>query len=397
MTVQRLILLCSVLGLLSCTKDPLIFVIEDSITLSPILEPIPESEAEKKEWDATLQWLFAMQRPSGLLESSEHTNFVSLYDNALAAIYFIHLGERERAERILDFFLSQTQNELLAQPGGFFQFRNVEGQNGNRKWLGDNAWLLLALNQYEEAYGSSKYGEMQAQLSAWIRSLQDLDGGLFGGTNEDGSTIPKVTEGMITAFKAVQGYDHFHQRLLEYLHTNRWDNNEKVLLSWPENQAYRLALDVHTLGSAIFPELANDLLKEAHRFKTVQALTLTGEPIEGYCFDEDKDVVWLEGTAQMAVALKLAQRHAEADAILAQLDKAFIKSSSYPGAQGLPYASNPGTGYENEPLWAHADLAPALSATLWYLFAKEGFNPFGQGDIKEIPREDQFWSPILSN
>jgi hypothetical protein len=315
----------------------------------------------------------------------------------LAAIYFLHLGERQRAERILDFFQGQIQTELLAQPGGFYQFRNVEGKEGSSKWLGDNAWLLLALNHYEEAYGAAKYGEMQALLETWIRSLQDLDGGLLGGTRENGTNFPKVTEGMITAFKAVRGYDRFHQRLLEYLHTNRWDSNEKLLLSWPENQDYRLALDVHTLGSAIFPELANDLLKEAHRFKTVQALTLTGEPIEGYCFDEDKDVVWLEGTAQMAVALKSAQRHAEADAILAQLDKAFIKSGSYPGAQGLPYAANPGTGYENEPLWAHVDLAPALSATLWYRFAKEGFNPFGEADTKKIPSEDQFWSPILSN
>ena len=158
-----------------------------------------------------------------------------------------------------------------------------------------------------------------------------------------------------------------------------------------------MALDNQTLGSVIFDGFTTDLLQKAHRFKTVQELTLTGESIEGYCFDEDLDVVWLEGTAQMAVALQTAQNHEAANSILKQLEKAFILSSTHAGTHGLPYASNHGTGYGKDPLWDHADLAPALSATLWYRFAKEGLNPLGQNDGKEIPTADQFWLPVLSN
>jgi len=39
-----------------------------------------------------------MQHTSGLMESAENTNFVSLYDNALAAIFFIQEDEKAKAE-----------------------------------------------------------------------------------------------------------------------------------------------------------------------------------------------------------------------------------------------------------------------------------------------------------
>ncbi len=398
MTLKRLILLFPFVLMLACSKEALIADHEaDTRILMPSVENYTDSFTEKKDWDAATKWLFAMQGPSGLLESSENSNFVSLYDNALAAIYFIHLGEKERAERIFDLFHSKMQTELMTAPKGFYQFRDREGHNGSRTWMGDNAWLLLALNHYENVYGTTKYAAMQMELDTWLRSLQDVDGGLFGGLNEDGSTIPKVTEGIITAFRAVRGYDGFHQKLLTYLFAERWDEQQQILLSWPENEPYKLALDNQTLGSVIFDGFTTDLLQKAHRFKTVQELTLTGESIEGYCFDEDLDVVWLEGTAQMAVALQTAQNHEAANSILKQLEKAFILSSTHAGTHGLPYASNHGTGYGKDPLWDHADLAPALSATLWYRFAKEGLNPLGQNDGKEIPTADQFWLPVLSN
>ena len=79
-------------------------------------------------------------------------------------------------------------------------------------------------------------------MENWIISLQDSDGGLWGGTTTDGSQIGKVTEGMIDAFNAVSGYTSFHVNLLNYLENNRWNDSEQLLISWPNN-TYEYALD----------------------------------------------------------------------------------------------------------------------------------------------------------
>ena len=80
----------------------------------------------------TYHWLEKSQLPNGLLESTENGNFVSLYDNALAALLFTEQGELQRAEKIFNFFEARIDRELLKGKGGFFQFRNREGKNGSR-------------------------------------------------------------------------------------------------------------------------------------------------------------------------------------------------------------------------------------------------------------------------
>jgi hypothetical protein len=117
---------------------------------------------------------------------------------------------------------------------------------------------------------------------------------------------------------------------------------------------------------------------------------MTGEVLSGYCFDEDKDVVWLEGTAQMAVAFKSLGYDSKSTSLLKELEKSFIQGSTIENTKGVPYATNPGTSYGNSILWDHADIAPALSATIWYLFAKEDFNPLQLGK-KNIPKSNKFW------
>lgn len=77
--------------------------------------------------DPIKNWVYQMQHTSGLLESAEETNFVSLYDNALAAIFFIHDNQKEKAEGILNFYYSKINEEVLVN-GGFYQTRNIDGE-----------------------------------------------------------------------------------------------------------------------------------------------------------------------------------------------------------------------------------------------------------------------------
>ncbi|MDC6387495.1 hypothetical protein PP182_02290 [Maribacter sp. PR1] len=381
------------ISIISCQKDGVTTIHEDlQVVLDEAMENNPTGLHEKvssPNLDLT-NWIQNRQQSTGLLESSENSDFTSLYDNALAAIFFINEGQKENAEKIFDYYLSISETELQ-QNGGFYQFRKSDGTHPERIWMGDNAWILIALNHYSDKYQSSQYDNLAQQLENWLRSLQVEGGGLLGGINSDGSEIPLVTEGVITAFHAVRGYDEFHKNILFFLGQNRWDADLGLLMAWPENPEYTYALDVLSLSKGIFKDLSDDVLFQANRFLNEQTATITGETISGYCFDEDKDVVWLEGTAQMAVAFNGIQRFDLSKKIIDNLEKTIINSTITQNSKGLPYTANYGTSYGESMLWDHTDITPALSATIWYSFAKTGFNPFQLDQKSMIPEEDKFW------
>ena len=355
------------------------------------LHPYPK-ETLDSEAAESYTWLTNMQLPNGLLESTEGANFVSLYDNSLAALAFLSQGDIKRAEMIFDFFNARIESELMNTSGGFYQFRDAEGNNARTKWLGDNAWLLIALNNYEEITGNNRYQRMASELEKWIRSLQDTDGGLWGGTRENGNQIHKITEGIITAFNAVKGFDDFHKGILGFIKEQRWDANEQVLVAQPDFPRYNFALDLYPLGFLIMEDLTVEVLHNANKFLNTQKMALNGEVVEGYCFDEDKDVIWLEGTAQMALAYKVGGMDKEANSILNNLGETFIPSVLMNNVTAIPYTTNQGTSFETSNLWNNSCKVPALSSNVWYIFAKSAFSPFQLEKNKEIPAELKFWN-----
>ncbi len=340
--------------------------------------------------EKVFQWLVSIQLPNGLLESSENSNFVSLYDNALTAFVFMAKGERNKAEAIFDFFDSHQNQELLLSPGGFSQFRDRNGNPSGNRWMGDNAWLLMALNHHARIYNSTRYAELRLNMETWIRQLQNADGAIWGGFASNGTRIGIVTEGMIDAFNAVPGYDSFHKKALLYLETNRWDESGKQLISWPGN-TYELALDNYPWAYCTFEDFPVAILDKASIFKNTQSATVSGSMITGYAPDIDNDVVWLEGTGEMAVAWNKAGKDSIARYYLNEMDKANIESTLHSGTKGLPYVSNPGTSYGSGALWQGADTKPCISSSAWFIFGVMKFDPFLNGYQKGIPAGDKFW------
>jgi cellulose synthase operon protein B len=337
-----------------------------------------------------LNWFTQMQNDNGLLESSANSNFVSLYDNALSALVFIANEDYEKAESIFDFFNARIESELQSGAGGFSQFRDAQGAPNGNRWLGDNAWLLIALNNYHEKTGSTAYSQLSTAIENWIISLQDVDGGLWGGTRTDGSQIGKVTEGMIDAFNAVSGYTSFHSNLLNYLENDRWNDNENLLISWPNN-TYEYALDNFPWGYCVFEDFPGSTLFAANMFWCTQQATQNNLSVKGYCFDIDRDAVWLEGTGEMVVAFQKAGDIISANFYLQEMEKVFSGSPGVSNGLGLPYATNLGTGYGGDLLWTGSDTAPCVSSTAWYIFGMLQFDPFEVGYEKHIPLEDKFW------
>lgn len=336
-------------------------------------------------------WFNNQQLSNGLLESIENGNIVSLYDNALGAMVFMLRGDFTKAEKIFDFFNARINTELTKGVGGFSQLRDRNGAPNNHRWMGDNAWLLIALNNYKDLTGFTTYDNLASELSNWLTSLQDDDGGLFAGYNSDNSLLNfKVTEGNIDALNAIDGYTAFHSQLLGFLENDRWDVVDKNLVAWPTNPTYLYALDLHPWSYSMFNNYPVSALTTAQRFLTTQTAT-NGAQITGYCFDTDKDVVWPEGTGQMALAFGIAGMHNEKELYLEEMENVLIQSTNYSNAAGFPYASNPGTVYGSDELWTGADTKIAISGGAWYLFAKFNFNPFAVGRDKNIPEKDMFW------
>jgi hypothetical protein len=351
--------------------------------------------SDEMKVDSVYSWVCNMQQSNGLLLSSEEGKYVSLYDNALAALVFSFYGDFKRAEKIFDFFNERLESELQKSPGGFGQMRTADGipvDNQPRRWMGDNAWLLIAINNYHHLAGNSKYKSLALALTNWIISLQDDDGGVWGGYDLFGQRISKIAEGNLDAFNAVLGYTRFHQKILAHFKEARWNKTDKILIAWADNPKYKYALDLYSWGYCTFEDFPSDVLTKANRFITSKKSTLTGKTISGYCFDEDKDVVWLEGTGQMAVAFIKAKRENEAQSFLQEMKKNLIQSPSFPRSYALPYSANFGTSYGGDLLWKGVDTNPAVSSTVWYLFGIMRFDPLKLGYDKNIPDEDKFWT-----
>ncbi|NNT71471.1 carboxypeptidase regulatory-like domain-containing protein [Flavobacterium sp. IMCC34852] len=350
----------------------------------PVNDEIPNSTA-------VYEWFCQMQLANGLVETTENGNLVSLYDNALAALVFIAKGDRLKAEKIFNYFNGRISTELNAGTGGFAQFRNAAGVPNGPRWMGDNCWLLIALNNYEAKYNSTAYSNLQNHLETWIRSLQNPNGSLNAGYDDNGLINNQVTEGMIDAYNAILGYDTFHYQLLAFLEQDRWEASSQLLLAYPNNY-HQFALDNFSWGYCAFENFPNSTLQNSEAlFLTSKPVPTTGEIVTGFCFDIDRDTVWFEGTGEMVVAFQKAGMISQANYYLAQMEKGLVNSSLYPNTKGIPYVTNLGTGYGSGFLWTGADIKPHVSSSAWYLFGMLHFDPMAIGYSKNCPISDRFW------
>lgn len=336
-------------------------------------------------------WIAAQQLPNGLIKNTDNSKNSSLYNNALTAILFISQNDIKKAEAIFDYFESQLPIEFEKNSKGFSQMRSIKGTISNRTWMGDNAWLLIALNTYHKKTKTQKYQHLSNTIEIWLRSLQDDDGGLWGGYESNGKRIPKITEGMLDAYQAVLGFDDFHINILRFLKNNRWNSTEQYLTTTEEKHKYSKALDLISWSSCILEDFPTHSLEKSTMFLTTHKITTNNESINGFCFDIDNDCVWLEGTGQMVVAYNLHKNDEKRQYFLDEMNKTIINSSSNPNLKGLPYVSNNATNFGRENVWKDADKEPTISSSVWYLFASTRYNPFENHFKKNIPNDLKFW------
>ncbi len=379
-------------------------VVQDNATFSPsriAIRPNMDSLVFTKQRIGTsatkapelYTWLQSQQMSNGLVRSSGLSSVVSLYDNALAALVFTSTKDYAKAEQIFSFFDGRISSELTAGRGGFAQFRNLNGQPTGNAWLGDNAWLLIALNAYELEKPNHNFGRLKSELVRWIKGLQQADGGLISGYEPNGNPLNfVVTEAMLDAFHAVPGYESFHTNCLKYLGNSRFDVASQNIVCDPSSARHRYALDNFSWAYSMIPSFPASILDRAEIFYTTKTATANNATVSGYCFDTDLDAVWPEGTLQMALAYQIAGNNAKADLLLTEMEKFVVPSSVNRNLLGIPYATNRTTHYGSSPLWQFSDTEPAVSSAAFYLFTAYRFNPYAVGRTKVIPQTDKFWN-----
>jgi hypothetical protein len=333
------------------------------------------------------------------------------YDNALAAVALVACGRLPQAARVGGALLAAALHDRAGERG---RLRNAyrAGPADERpvppagwwdeasgRWLedayqvgtatGNVAWAALALLTLGEATGDGRWADGAEALAGWaVRRTADprgpggFAGGLFG---HDDRPLPlswKSTEHNADLAAVFAWLDRAGaqgdwsaraaeaRRFLDAMWAAGGDRFPTGTL--PDGAAVNRATS--GLDAQLWPLLLRDA-PDAWRAALAYAERAHGVP-GGFDFDADRDGLWVEGTAQAALVLRVVGRADEGRALLAG-----ISGEASPG--GLLWATRQPsitTGLAIGPDSATDDFRyfrmPHLAPTAWAVLAAEGWNPF---------------------
>lgn len=334
------------------------------------------------------------------------------YDQALAVIAYILLGDVDKAKKGLDFFLNKAQR---LKTGGFYNayYANRGEVSEYIAHVGPNLWLGIAILQYTKKTADYTYINLAKQIADWIQLFQDKEGGIVGGENINWYS----TEHNLDAFA-------FFNMLYESTNEKKYKDIADSTLKWlikysfgnenvPINRGKgdsTIATDTYAWSiAALGPELLkksnldpDKILKFAieNCLITDDFIDRSGKTISVSGFDFSKyehmsrakgGVISCEWTAQMILAFDIMADYylLEGDLknstyyrnqttkYLNDLNKMIITSPSALGRGEwcLPYASqeNVDTGHG----WRtpKGDRTGSVAATAYTIFAISKFNP----------------------
>lgn len=341
-----------------------------------------------------LEWMKQVQdttTPSKQLLGSMEDQQLQTFNNALAAMAFILKNEKERAERILDFFAQATdrtntdqslQNFFFnGEARGFYQFavcteedgKNiVRGEPNSDRWMGDLFWLLLSYHYYDQAYGPGRYNEIEKLLSdlldSWYRDDPEGNGGYVQhGWRRGDKQLHEDSghhEGNIDAYAYyyLSGNKARAGQIREWLEVSLAGNNS-------------LPLDLYTWRVLAYGKEAADLLNiPDYDLRYRKIVSVNGRDVTGVWHGADGNIrsnIWIDGVGHMACAYYAAGNEERADFYANQMDLLLMdREISGVMTRGIPYTVIHEGGYD----WVALDRG-FLSTAAWYIFAKNRFNP----------------------
>jgi hypothetical protein len=239
------------------------------------------------------------------------------------------------------------------------------------RWMGDMAWLLLALLDHQQAFGDDRYAKLTDDIADLLRSWYVPSPNGKGGYVQHGwrrgdSKLHEDHghhEGNIDccAVFLLIGEEQLAKEIRVWLEAELTGRND-------------LPLDLYTWRVLAFGEGQAELLDipdfDLRYRKTVpfRGHKVVG-PYSGPAPEIDN--VWLEGAAHLACAYSSVGNAARANFYANQLDAAIIEDRV--GGKmfhSIPYTTNRAGDYG----WVNPDEG-FTSTAAWYILAKRQFNP----------------------
>lgn len=286
--------------------------------------------------------------------------------------------------------------------------------------IGNNSWAMISLLALYQHSGNYGYLDVARRIGNVIRSFRNNHGtyqGFLAGTEDVEVTGPRWPHargnasaehnlGIYAAFTVMarltgeaswQADAEHARRFVEQM----WD--ARIGCYWagtadPSNiynptfnpgQPHLIPLDVQSWSvMALLDGLQShpgvlDCAERNHR--NVDTKFSSGECAGGKCpgydFNDDKDGVWFEGTAQMAVAYALTGKAALAQSIRETLRRGHLAASydtPFGDGTGLPAAARDKltTGFDPPDGVFHYQRRQHVGATAWNVFAQLQANPY---------------------
>jgi hypothetical protein len=348
------------------------------------------------------QWLAKQQNiTTGLLPSQQDTR-ANTYNNALAVMVFTLKGDKAKAGRILSYFNSGANEFFDGRCNsfsfpcssndpcdefnhcGFFQLRNstkIDGADTHSdRWMGDMAWLSMAINHYQAKFGDLKYSQMADAIIRLLISFQQPEGYIAGGWKWDSQKGKEIfnkdghAEGNLDAYKALSLFSKPQaQQIKEWLDFNNldWKKGPLDLHSWR----------VLALGKEYGFILPDTERTDDNTLRYRSTINYKSSMVSGFrprpftnpdCHMNNN--IWTEGTGQMAVSLYKAGYKGRGDFYVGQLEKLLFQPYpiNFPSIQALAFLALPDPACHP---WADPTKGHVAGVS-WYIFAKERFNPF---------------------
>lgn len=359
--------------------------------------------------------------PSSLDFDLIFRNTAYTYDNALALMAFTALGDQGRAQLLADAFIYAQQHDRFYEDGRLrdaYQAGDLviapgwtpNGRVGtvrlpgwwdeaHQQWheiavdshTGNLAWAMLALLNYYEKYGGERYLDAAIALGEWIEThLRDARGaGGYTGGYEGWEPNPtkvlwKSTEHNLDVYVAFE-------RLYRITGNHTWRERAEharnfVEAMWNDAKGFywtgtledgvtinKQTIPLDTQSWALLAFGPNERTQRAIAYAESHHRATWGN-YEGFDFNDDGDMPWFEGTAQMVVAYWVLGEAEKARFYLSELREA---QANAPNANGKGIVAAPADGLTTGFGWGYYNRLH-VGATAWYIFAELWYNPYWQ-------------------
>jgi len=351
-----------------------------------------------------LKYLEVMQDTSStdkrLIPSMEDDQ-AQTFNNSLATIAFTIKGERDRAERILDFYANATDknNKILGlqnfyyngEARGFYQYASITTKYGwGDRWIGDMAWLLIACKNFELKYNSNRYDNL-------INIIKDLFISLYRDYPSEGY----VETGWRNGDASFDTTGHQEGNIDCYVLFKLLGDNYRAqkIKKWEEKQLQGLAnlpLDLYSWRVLAFgKDYASLLNTPEYSYSYRKVIKVRGSETMGFYSGADigTNNFWNDGTGQMSCAYQAFGDTERGYFYANQMDPLIINRTIGKNlTHAIPYTLNKTGGYS----WVDTTKGFS-SACSWYIIVKNKYNPFKSANFKDTTFNDTVRYPAKYN